>query len=79
MAKTKRPADLTGMEWLRYRMERNGYTSLQQVADAVGINRGNLWRYFMLETRPSIDVLPLLADALDAHIYDVLAALEVDL
>jgi hypothetical protein len=67
------------MEWLRYRMEVNGYTSLQQVADAAGLNRGNLWRYFMLQTRPSIDVLPVLADALDSHIYDVLAALEVEL
>jgi hypothetical protein len=75
----KQVRELTGMAWLRYRMDQCGYTSLQQVAEAADLNRGNLWRYFMLETRPSIDVLPRLGEALDASIYDVLAALEVEL
>jgi transcriptional regulator with XRE-family HTH domain len=75
----KSPRNYTGMQWLRYRMEKSGYTTLQQVAEAAGLHRGNLWRYFMLETRPSIDVLPRLADALEVTILDVMAALEVEL
>jgi len=71
--------NFTGMEWLRSRMTYLGYTSLQQVADLAGINRGNLWRYFQLETRPSIDVLPLLADALGVTVMEILRALEVEL
>jgi transcriptional regulator with XRE-family HTH domain len=77
---TKRhPRNFTGMDWLRFRMTYLGDTSLQQVADRVGINRGNLYRYFQLETRPSIDVVPLLADALGVTVMEILRALEVDL
>jgi transcriptional regulator with XRE-family HTH domain len=68
---------LIGMNWLRFQMKRNGYTSLEQVAQAADLNRGNLWRYFNLLTRPSIDVLPRLAYALDVEMLEVLAALNV--
>jgi len=74
MAKTK---NLTGMKWLRSEMERNGYTSLEAVASEMSINRGNLYRYFTFENRPSIDMLPVIAVALDTTIDDVLIALEV--
>jgi transcriptional regulator with XRE-family HTH domain len=75
----RRPRNFTGMEWLRHHMKIQGYTSLQQVATVAGLNRGNLWRYFRLETRPSIDVLPLLADALNVDVMEILRALEVQL
>lgn len=73
MAKSKK----TGMVWLRHRMNLLGYASLEQVASAVGINRGNLYRYFTFENRPSVALLPALCDALDASTDEVLAALEV--
>jgi len=74
MAKSK---NLTGMKWLRTEMERNGYKSLEAVATEMSINRGNLYRYFTFENRPSVDMLPVMATALDTTIDDVLIALEV--
>jgi len=71
MAKKK-----TGMEWLRSRMNRLGYRSLQEVAEEIGINRGNLYRYFSLETKPSVAMLPVLCEVLDASYEEVLKALE---
>jgi hypothetical protein len=71
MAKNK-----TGMAWLRSRMNRLGYSSLQEVAEDIGINRGNLYRYFSLETKPSVAMLPTLCYVLDASYEEVLNALE---
>ncbi|CAB4194619.1 HTH_XRE domain containing protein [uncultured Caudovirales phage] len=68
---------LIGMEWLRARMEEIGYASLQQVADDMCINRGNLWRYFSLHTRPSIEMLPIFCDVLQASSDEILQALDV--
>jgi len=51
-------AQKTGMAWLRLRMEQLGYSTLEQVASDLGINRGNLYRYFSLQTRPSVALLP---------------------
>jgi len=65
------------MKWLRDRMEQLEYASLQEVADAVGINRGNLYRYFTAETRPSIEMMPPLCSALDVSYEELLIALEV--
>jgi transcriptional regulator with XRE-family HTH domain len=65
------------MKWLRFRMEQLQYASLQEVADAVGINRGNLYRYFTAETRPSIEMLPPLCSALEVSYEELLEALEV--
>lgn len=73
MAKNK-----TGMKWLRHRMDELGYKSLEQVASKANINRGNLYRYFAFETRPSIDVVPELARALNVQREDILNALEVE-
>ena len=69
---------LTGMAWLRHRMTQLDYPTLQTVATVAGMNRGNLYRYFTFQTRPSIDVLPVLAYALDVHMKDILRALEVE-
>ena len=78
MASTKsRNTNATGLVWLRARMEKLGYNSLEEVANEIGINRGNLYRYFSLETRPSVALLPDLCRALKASPADVLKALEI--
>lgn len=69
---------LTGLDYLRARMEYLGYNSMEEVAQAVGVNRGNLWRWFRLDCRPSIDWIPLLATALRVKPIEIMAALEVD-
>lgn len=78
MATTKtRQTNITGLEWLRARMEKLGFTSLEDVAREIGINRGNLYRYFSLETRPSVALLPDLCQALKASPAEILQALEI--
>lgn len=78
MATTKsRSTNATGLVWLRSRMDKLGYNSLEQVASEIGINRGNLYRYFSLETRPSVALLPDLCRALKASPADILKALEI--
>jgi len=79
-AMTKTPARAskkTGLEWLRERMDVLGYKSLEEVAQQIGINRGNLYRYFSLETRPSVALLPDLCHALDCSPAEILKALEI--
>lgn len=68
---------LTGLEWLHDRMEHLGFKTLEDVAQACDLNRGNLYRYFSFETRPSIDVLPKLCEGLDASPLEVLQALGI--
>lgn len=67
----------TGLDWLRDRMDNLGYNSLEAVAQEIGINRGNLYRYFSLETRPSVALLPDLCRALKASPAEILKALEI--
>jgi transcriptional regulator with XRE-family HTH domain len=67
----------TGMDWLRARMEKLGYTSLEEVAAELGINRGNLYRYFSLENRPSVAMLPVMCGVFKVKTDEVLRALEV--
>jgi transcriptional regulator with XRE-family HTH domain len=68
---------LSGLEWLEDRMDALGLTSLEQAAQRCSLNRGNLYRYFSFETRPSIDVIPLLCEGLDASPEEVLRALGI--
>lgn len=74
---TSRSKNKTGLEWLRSRMNDLGYNSLEEVAREIGINRGNLYRYFSLETRPSVALLPDLCKVLKASPAEVLKALEI--
>lgn len=67
----------TGLDWLRDRMDTLGYNSLESVAQEIGINRGNLYRYFSLETRPSVALLPDLCRALKSSPAEILKALEI--
>ena len=69
--------NVTGLEWLRARMDKLGYNSLEEVAQEIQINRGNLYRYFSLETRPSVALLPNLCRALKASPTEILKALEI--
>lgn len=68
---------LQGMDWLQDRMSVLGLKSLEQAAERCALNRGNLYRYFTSETRPSIDVIPLLCEGLDASPDEVLFALGI--
>lgn len=68
---------LTGMEYLRSRMEELDYKSLQEVADHMNVNRGNLWRWWNFDTRPSVDMIPVFATVLQVPELEILAALEV--
>lgn len=67
---------LKGMDFLRHRMSVVGYKSLEEVAVNVGINRGNLYRYFTLETAPSIAMVNPLARTLKVCANDILSALD---
>jgi transcriptional regulator with XRE-family HTH domain len=79
MAKTavSSTKNVTGLEWLRARMDKLGYNSLEEVAQEIQINRGNLYRYFSLETRPSVALLPNLCKVLKASPAEILKALEI--
>lgn len=67
----------TRLDWLRDRMDSLGYSSLEAVAQEIGINRGNLYRYFSLETRPSVALLPDMCRALKSSPAEILKALEI--
>jgi transcriptional regulator with XRE-family HTH domain len=68
---------VTGMEWLSKRMETLGMSTLEEVAKACDLNRGNVHRYFNFETRPSIDVIPKLCTGLQATPMEILVALGI--
>ena len=68
-----------GIEWLYARLEELGLTSLEQAAERCGLNRGNLYRYFTWETRPSIDILPALCKGLQSAPDEILQALGIDI
>jgi len=73
----KTSSNKTGLEWLRARMAKLGFNSLEEVAKEIQINRGNLYRYFSLETRPSVALLPDLCRVLKASPAEILKALEI--
>jgi len=68
---------VVGLDWLYRKMDEHDYSSLQAVAEACDLNRGNLYRYFTFETRPSIDLLPKLCNGLNASPLEVLTALGI--
>jgi len=73
----KTTSSKTGLDWLRARMDKLNYNSLEEVAQEIHINRGNLYRYFSLETRPSVALLPELCRVLKASPAEILKALEI--
>jgi transcriptional regulator with XRE-family HTH domain len=68
---------LVGMDWLTDRMEELDISSLEEAAQRCDLNRGTLYRYFNLEMKPSVAVLPQLCEGLDASPMEILRALGV--
>ena len=60
-------------------MELVGYASLQEAAEACGMDRASLWRYFNGDNRPSIDRLPNLCRGLQVSLDELLVALNVQI
>lgn len=60
-------------------MDDLGYSSLEQVSQLVGINRGNLYRYFTFQNEPSLSLLPILCKVLQATPEEILEALKLDI
>jgi transcriptional regulator with XRE-family HTH domain len=58
-------------------MEIVGYASLAEAAEACGIDKAALWRYFNGDVRPSIDRLPKLCKGLQVSLDEILVALNV--
>jgi transcriptional regulator with XRE-family HTH domain len=73
----KKTVELQGLDWLYARLEKLGYQSLSEFATDVGINKGNLYRYFSFESKPSITVLPALSAGLKVKVEELLRALGV--
>ena len=55
-----------------------GLASLQDAADACGIDKAALWRYFNGDNRPLIDRLSNLCKGLQVSLEELLEALSVD-
>ena len=68
---------IDGLDWLYAQMELIGLTSLQEAADACGIDKAALWRYFNGDNRPSIDRLTSLCRGLQVSLDELLIALNV--
>jgi transcriptional regulator with XRE-family HTH domain len=60
-------------------MEFLGFTSLQETAEACDLERGQLYRYFKGENRPSIEYLPRLCKGLEVSLDELLKALSVQI
>ncbi len=58
-------------------MELVGFTSLQEAAEACGIDKAALWRYFNGDVRPLVDRLPPLCRGLQVSLDELLIALNV--
>lgn len=58
-------------------MELVGHASLQEAAEACGIDRAALWRYFNGDVRPLVDRLPNLCRGLQVSLDELLIALDV--
>jgi transcriptional regulator with XRE-family HTH domain len=58
--------------WLRFRMAELGITSLEELAELCGSDKGNLSRIFRQQQRPRVDALEPLAAGLQVGVYEVL-------
>jgi len=65
------------MQFLRSRMDTLGYESLEPVAVAMGINRGNLYRYFAGQTVPSAEMIPVMCTVLEVTPMQLMEALNL--
>jgi len=62
-------------DWLNERMKKMNISSLEDLAQKTGIDRGSLSRYFHQERRPSIDVIGSLCETLAVSPETLLIAL----
>jgi transcriptional regulator with XRE-family HTH domain len=58
--------------WLRSRMEELDLTSLDQVAELCGSDKGNISRIFHQKQRPRVDALEPMAAGLEISVYELL-------
>jgi len=58
--------------WLRFRMAELGITSLEELAERCGSDKGNLSRIFRQQQRPRVDALEPLATGLHVGVYEIL-------
>jgi transcriptional regulator with XRE-family HTH domain len=70
---------INGLDWLYAQMELVGLSTLQEAAEACGIDRAALWRYFNGDVRPSIDRLPNLCRGLQVSLDELQIALNVQI
>jgi DNA-binding phage protein len=63
--------------WFRTTSKKRGFASMPDFADHVGINKGNIYRYFAQQQRPRITVVPVLCNALRVSPAALLGALGV--
>ena len=60
------------IRWLRSRMDELGITSLDELAERCGSDKGNISRVFRQQQRPRVDALEPLATGLQVSVYEVL-------
>ena len=58
-------------------MELAGLASLQEAAEACGLDKAALWRYFNGDVRPLVDRLPMLCRGLQVQLDELRVALNV--
>lgn len=58
--------------WLYARMDELGYSSLAELAEACGSDKGNISRIFRQLQQPRVDALEGLAYGLDVGVYELL-------
>jgi hypothetical protein len=63
--------------WFRTTSKNRGFTSMPDFADHVGINKGNIYRYFAQQQQPRVTVVPVLCEALRVSPATLLVALGV--
>jgi transcriptional regulator with XRE-family HTH domain len=63
--KTRFNSAVESNDWLLQKMKAAGISTLEDLAQTTGIDRGTLSRYFHQERRPSIDVIAPLCEALN--------------
>ena len=68
---------IEGLDWLYAQMELVGLESLQEAAEACGLDKAALWRYFNFDVRPSVERLPSLCRGLEVSLDELLVALNV--
>jgi transcriptional regulator with XRE-family HTH domain len=68
---------LEGLNWLYTHLKPVGLATLQEAAEACGLDKADLWRYFNGDERPSIDRLPKLWKGLQVSLDELLVALNV--